>query len=343
MTKIYLNELYDNLSYKLANASLKDSKIMSFDRDHIFFEILEHLSKDISSEEKVSMFYLFNSYQKALEEARYGNSSSAQYCIQYINSLHFEFSADVKKGMDSLYFPVEAFVQYMNKKHDDAIRSLETSIKLLDNLEKNGIEGMLSAKTEQILNIGRVLLSQGNFEEMNIIISDLILFLAYGKPCNFLDAYSKEVLEKETLQERLATIDYVLSSILGKILHSNSSTSEEKRKKIRNLFLMLWDYNQTTPSAITGFDNAIDLIKHLMNDDHSEFLIHFDTFRKNLDYIPKQIQYVILEGFKEIYSQYGNDNNLESILTNYYKNILKINPHILEPVISGASVKSVIK
>lgn len=342
-----ITEIHDNINVAIDRVKSEKDKIKTFDKNHIFFDILKHLSKGIDTGEKIAMFYHFNYYQKALDEARNDNINMSKFWIDYVDQMDTKFSPKVKKGMDSLYYPMIAYYHFVDKKHDQAISDLKTSIMLLTEMEQAGIEVMLWAKTEQILNIGRTQLTHKDYPEMAKTISNLILFLAYGKPCEFLDnKTSKEILENENTVERLSTIDYVLDSTLGKILFSKKMEKSQKYKEAFSLLSPLWDYNGEV-SPIIGFSESVSLLNNIKMGNNIEFLENLNNLLPNLIYVPKQFQYLIFEEFKRLCNDHLDIQNedFEKKLNDYYQNELglRLNEKRVNIDKSLEAVKSVIK
>jgi hypothetical protein len=249
----------------------------------------------------------------------------SKFWIDYVDKMDTKFSPQVKKGMDALYYPMTAYYQFVDKKYTQAISDLKTSIKLLTEMEHSGIEVMLWAKTEQILNIGRSQLTIKDYDKMNTTITGLMLSLACGKPSEFLDDVSIKILEEDDIVERLSTIDYVLDSILGKILFSKNEDEEDRYQKTFKLLSPLWTCNDMKNCPIVGFRESIDLVKFIKFDNQVEFLDGLNNLLPNLIYIPKQLQYLIFEEFKKISLLCLTENQielLEKTLNDYYKNEL---------------------
>lgn len=347
--KSQIEEHYNYICNSFPSTNIECYKLKKFDKNHIFFEILNFLSKEISLDEKMAMFFSFNNFQRSLDEARDGNNRFSSYWIKYTNNYNFEFSPSVKKGIDSLYYPMLAYNEYTNMMYDKAIFYLNLSIQLQTELEAEGFEDILSAKIEQILNIGRTLYSMGDLEKMNDIISDLIVFLAYSKTCENLSELSKRIINKESHIERLSTIDYIIDSILGKIIFSKEKSVQEKDESIYNLINSIYDKNKNLNDiSAKGFDKIIQLIMYLKNDKFDDFLQNFDLFLINISYTPKMLQFIILEKFKKLsfqFLEFDKQKKLQLVLSDYYKRGLNINVNDYSSSNSYylTTVKSVIK
>ena len=164
-----------------------------------------------------------------------------------------------------------------------------------------------------------------------------------------LSELSKRIINKESHIERLSTIDYIIDSILGKIIFSKEKSVQEKDESIYNLINSIYDKNKNLNDiSAKGFDKIIQLIMYLKNDKFDDFLQNFDLFLINISYTPKMLQFIILEKFKKLsfqFLEFDKQKKLQLVLSDYYKRGLNINVNDYSSSNSYylTTVKSVIK
>lgn len=323
-----MEESFERIYKILKEFKQYSENIDNFDRNHIFFDILKHISIKSNSNEKITIFYLFNCYQKSLEEARINNLNSSYFWLKEAKKINKSLSPDLKKGMDSLYYPMIAFNYYVKKDYDEAIYNINLGIKIQTELEKNGLDAMLLAKVEQVLNIGRVYISKGDFLKMNNVISELLRFLLHGETSKYFNLNSRKNLENLDEKELGSIINYILKSILNKILATKNSLSINTDEYINKLIVSLGSNN---PKNI--FSKQINIIIDLINTSESSnnniFLEKLDYYLLDLITAPNIIQYIIIEKFKCYFPEALFYKDFEKIIIEYYTHFLKIEYNIL--------------
>ena len=67
-------------------------KIESYDREHVFFDIINFSAKGSTEENTFSMYFIFNKYQKILSLLRKNNFVLAEHHLKYLNKNEIIFS-----------------------------------------------------------------------------------------------------------------------------------------------------------------------------------------------------------------------------------------------------------
>lgn len=323
-----MEESFERIYRTLKEFKQYSENIDNFDRNHIFFDILKHISIKSNSNEKITIFYLFNYYQKSLEEARINNLNSSYFWLKEAEKINKSLSPDLKKGMDSLYYPMIAFNDYVTKDYDKAIYNLNFGIKIQTELEKNGLDAMLLAKVEQVLNIGRVYISKGDFLKMNNVISELLRFLLHGETSKYFDVNSRKNLENLDEKELTSIINYILKSILNKILITKDRLSINTDEYTNKLIISLASNNPKNVFS-KQINTIIDLINTSELGDKNDFLEKLDYFLLDLTTAPNILQYIIIEKFKHCFPESLFYKDFEKIIIEYYTQFLKIEHSIL--------------
>jgi len=304
------------------NSSNQDNKDFLFERNHIFFDILDKLSEVIKDgNEVISIYFTFNCYQKALDYSRLKQHSIAEYWINYINSKTFNLTELSKKSMQALYFPMISYYEYNLENYDLSIRYLEKSFDLLLKLEKNdGINEVFWARMEQYLNLSRIYFSKKDTNKGIDIGCELINYFLTKKIDSKLIEGNDKILNHEKHNELYLTINYNIDSILRRI-YFYKYNSEKKDLLIKFLTKINVDNND-----FNELNQAISLLIKILKNRNINRISSIDVFftkNINLRKVPSLLLYIILEEFFNTVNSvnYKNKKQLRLDINDYYESV----------------------
>jgi len=135
---------------------VKNKETEPFNREHIFYDLLDYLSeKNIDS--RLQLYYYFQQYQECLTFCQADMLNMAEHKLEYIDkNLAFNMSDEENASLRALFFPMKAYYSYVKEDYVEALSLLNKSLSELLFLSKKNISEAKSAYNEQLLNICKV-------------------------------------------------------------------------------------------------------------------------------------------------------------------------------------------
>ncbi|SDH46522.1 hypothetical protein SAMN05421827_12549 [Pedobacter terrae] len=257
--------------------------------NHIFIDYLKVMGSQVSIEEKLSMLFTFHSYQRALDDSRYKNFNQARYWLEQSRRGEIGFSENVQLVMDSLYYPASAYLCYANGLYEQALKEMETGVKLFERIEEMQLfEGVVSARLEQIHNLSKVYMAMKEYERSAEILVDLTAYIFnIGSPFGFVKPGHKngfaEHEEKQGI-EKIDIIKYFFDSILlSAVLHEASDAELIFVNFIEKAKCLALDENIFPIRTICdGINNAIKRDFYALNKDYLILITQLDVLPKSI-------------------------------------------------------------
>ena len=207
-----IKELYNKLEISLLK---EDNSFKDYDRNHIFFEILNYCSTKTTEAEKMDMYYHFYSYQRIIEQGRNRKLKLADFWINRVKSVPLNHqSKESTEGMNSLLYPAIAFASYMKKDYEDALVQLEKTFACIDFLIEDGFKEGILMKIEQKLNEFRTLYNMKNDNALNVLTSTLNYIVSDTVSKDFVIPISEV---SKTKNEEIGLFNYCFDSIFLKV------------------------------------------------------------------------------------------------------------------------------
>lgn len=287
---------------------LKDyPKITEFNREHIFYAIVNSV-KEVTSCEQMQMFYTFMQLQKAFRALRAENFHLYASYRNKIEKLNYTYqNRDIEHGLKAIQYPIIAYEKYYYKNYREAKKDLEKSISYLDKLIDKGCIECTQAKMEQTLNLVRIALAERNEKKAVVLALSILYFtMSEQKDDNYANLSFPEVISNA--EERKSITFYYLNSIL--IAFS---------KAPKNTLIDLLEAITALPDTI--YNSSIIIIKkyliYLKKNDMNISLNEISP--KIFKEIPFVLQYWLFETIKPML----NENDLLKDIEKFYrKNIL---------------------
>jgi hypothetical protein len=287
---------------------LKDyPKITEFNREHIFYAIVNSV-KEVTSLEQMQMFYTFMQLQKAFRALRAEKFHLYASYRNKIEKLNYTYqNRDIEHGLKAIQYPIMAYEKYYYKNYREAKKDLEKSIRYLDKLIDKGCIECTQAKMEQTLNLLRIALAERNEKKAVILALSILYFtMSEQKDDNYANLSFPEVISNA--EERRSITFYYLNSIL--IAFS---------KAPKNTLINLLEAITALPDTI--YNSSIIIIKkyliYLKKNDMNISLNEISP--KVFKEIPFVLQYWLFETIKPML----NENDLLKDIEKFYrKNIL---------------------
>lgn len=300
-----MNNLAEQLFQVIIKTIPSFEKIKTYDRNHIFFDIIKFSTKESTENDTFSMYFIFNKYQKILQLLRKNNFSLAEHHLKYLNNNPVVFSNKLSKiGMESLYFPVIAYYYYKKGEYNLALKNLYNAYPIIDDLYAQGFIDAPFCIVEQKTNECKILLEKKEIDKaLDLALSllknilDKHSFLHYKQPFSILCQSSGELT---------SFINYIIEKIILKsiLFEAQSLISKEN---ILNFFISIKSFiseNKLEPNYNQLYHSLIAII-HLLNNEekkcfelltnNSELILNNETssttayllYKAILDYLKK--------------------------------------------------------
>lgn len=259
------------------NISLKFNEELSkrtFNRDHIFFNVLQLLKSKVNSVQQVQVIYIFSEIEKALSMIR-KNDLSCDTQIEKIDNIYLNLDDNLKNHLGISYYPMKALQFYHKNEFEKAIESLNNFFKLSDLILKEDLVLKNLANSEQKLNLFRVYSNQKNNKDSFHEAKKLLLFCNFGliEDGDRLIFSNIDSLKKENNEFNLWR-KYHTESIFRRFINNNINF--ELLKQYINMFNII---------EIENFDdyfsNSIKSLYYYFNNDLKNQILYFE---KSFDY-----------------------------------------------------------
>ncbi|XLS29304.1 hypothetical protein ACJD0Z_00450 [Flavobacteriaceae bacterium M23B6Z8] len=287
---------------------LKDyPEIAEFNREHIFYAIVNSVN-EVNSSEQMQMFYTFMQLQKAFRALRAENFHLYSSYLTKLEALPYTYqNYDIECGLKAIKYPIMAYEKYYHKNYREAKKDLDKSIRYLDKLIDKGCIECTQAKMEQTLNLVRIALAERKEKKAVALASNILYFaMSEQKDTNYANLCFPDVISNA--EERKSITFYYLNSIL--IAFSKAS---------KNTLIDILEAITALPNTIYG---SLFMI-------FKKYLIYFKKNNVNIllneispkvfKDIPFVLQYWLLETLKPMLNE---NDTLKDIETFYRKNTL---------------------
>ncbi len=319
-------------SYLKTHLSTDTKQLPVFDRNHIFFSILEFALKNSSVGEREVMLFSFSNYEKILSHARSGQIKMAAYMITCMDERCLRVSTPAAQyGMDGLYYPMMAYYAYVCKNYSDAIGYLNKAFDSIDQLYVCGFDQAIRMKLEQTLNLFKVLHAEKKIDQAVSVAKDLIRYLL-GHQLSFHSVSSKTIYQND--DEWLATCHYYINSIIYQIIRKNDTIPVTESTYVDVLckemsFILSSDNIDDRTSDLHNTLQLIAMMSYCDLESIMDFLENHTIFSHN---VPTCLRYFIIEYIKMIALKQNIifSNSVNSVITTYYQTALGLDSRFIK-------------
>lgn len=305
-----INELYT----KLENSLLREeNSFKDYDRNHIFFEILNYCSNKTTEEEKMDMYYHFYCYQRIIEQGRNRKLKLADFWINRVTSVPLNHkSKESIEGMNSLLYPAVAFASYMKKDYDDALVQLEKTFLCIDFLIQDGFKEGILMKIEQKLNEFRTLYNMKLYDNALNVISTTMNYIVSDTTSKGFVLPISEV--SKTKNEEIGLFNYCFDSIFLKVYRN-----KEFMKSFENeLFLKLMqDLPKSFSNEFSFLNEPMQAFVAILNGNQNQFFEQMLAGNLLDDRLPGMMRFTFIATVINQLKQ--SEINVEPLLTAFRK------------------------
>lgn len=268
------------------------------------------------------MIYLFNYYQKTLENYRENNFETANHFLNKISNDINNLNSISKIGMDLVYYPVIAYKEYKFKNYEMAFYYIDIAInkgyELIDN--NFNLKDALLAILEQNFNKIKILIKLERIYDVIDISSQMILYLTNGEKNNLIKiSFNKFINENYAYWYEI--VSYYVDSII--ILLINCINKHSFNFDVFFEILLEKINMSEIKRKSSGYNNFTYTLSLLCNNwkSYTKETKYEKGFKINLDFIPLSIKYLLLYTIDKNKENYENkfkiliQNNSQSILT----------------------------
>lgn len=173
-----MKQLQYELDTKLLEVLGNVKKRKSFNRDHIFYDIIELIKNKVSVQQKLKIIYTFSEIEKTLSNLK-GGDKNYEFQIRKIDSIYYKLDDELKHYLSLSYYPMKALYHFEKKELDSSIDCLK---KFFDNSTSilgtnNSLLNL--ACGEQYLNLFRIYVASNNEKGVIKCSSNLMLLCHY--------------------------------------------------------------------------------------------------------------------------------------------------------------------
>lgn len=281
-----MKQLYKELIVKLDHTLKNLEKRKSFNRDHIFYDILELIKSKVSASERLKIIYTFSEIEKALTLLKSKNGN-VEFQISKVDNIYLNLNDNLKHYLSLSYYPMKALQYFDMKEYNKAIAYLNF---FFDNAKTIlGENAMLLnlASGEQYLNLFRIFYDSEKEDETITTALNLMLLCHYKILTNN-DKWCTESkfveLSEYDESEYLFWKIYHTDSIFKKFITKENDvqlkkTVQKMTSKISQKNDNFFYYSLKSLDLFFN-ENYIDTIKNFMNS-----LDHFDERSDSLFYL----------------------------------------------------------
>ena len=291
--------------------------VNNFDREHIFYSIINSLDNHLSIDEKMNLFHLFLLLQKSFKCLLFDDNNLFKYYQNKINFENLNLEKELAKtAINAIYYPIIAFKDYDNRDYVKSREKINLSIKNLDCLILNGCIDCINAKMEQNLNLIRLHISEENFLESKKIALEII---------DYIQSKNKATLSYEIPFDKVVPNEHEQYSILCYYFDSIMLSFLKNEKNIT--FEFLDEVVKLKSNDSFDMINALYYIKEIYNDNSEEYRENQNILNINFSNIPFILQFLIIEKLKERVEIEVDDRLLKKYFLNFqfYNKAKKIN------------------
>lgn len=289
-----------NFLYELVKS---DVKVRNFDREHIFYSMINSLDSILSVGEKMDLFHFFMISQKSFKCLLFNDQNLYNYYHQKIDFENIYFENDLAKACaNSIYYPILAYKAYKEGRFKQARNDIKLSIANIDIMIANNCLDCVNAKLEQNLNLVRLYISEKDSSAAIDMTCKIIDYLTSTNPTKHISNVPfQKIINNE--DERHDVYAYYIDSLITTFLKDGFGATQELFKSLVKLNLST---NKDLPNTL----------KLLLNSEvyFSEEELLEGLISLNFKNIPFILQFLLIEKIK------SNFNIELSSLSAYYSN-----------------------
>lgn len=289
-----------NFLHKLVKS---DVKIRNFDREHIFYSMINSLESILSVGEKMDLFNFFMISQKSFKCLLFNDQNLYNYYHQKIDFENVNFENDLAKACaNSIYYPILAYKAYKEGRFKQARNDIKRSIANIDIMIANDCFDCVNAKLEQNLNLARLYIAEKDFSAAIDVTCKIVDYLTSTNPTKHISNIPFQKIIKND-DERHDVYAYYIDSLVTAFLKDGVGVTQELIKSLVKLNL---DTNK----------DLLSTLKLLLNSEvyFSEEELLIELINLNFKIIPFTLQFLLIEKIKP------NFNIEINSLSAYYSN-----------------------
>ncbi len=303
----------------LLNSEKKDYIIRT---RHFFFDVIEHFSKSLNTDEKIEMLYYFSIVEKTLKLCRNRQFSLAKYWIDYLDNYKTELPIEAQNGLKVSYYPMLAFYYYAQKDFENARIELNKCFPSIELLQSNDVSEILVTKIEQRLNLIRLIKFIENEEAVFDEINGLLQFVFLEIDTDFLTGDLSKIFTNEEI--KISNMKFYFDASVKVIFKNLSIENELEKENLSKLFNSILTNSNAAINEIEVYKLAVEAVKNYIENKNYEFLDNIKKCLPQFQKLPNILQFILLERVKKIADLLKLDDVylMEEKIKSYYLNFL---------------------
>lgn len=277
-----------------------------FNRDHIFYDILNIVKQNATIEQKLEVLYVFSEIEKVLKSLKQ-HEASVDELYQDIQNLYSSLDEKLKHYLSLSYYPMEALYFYEKNNYQKAIECLNVFFQNVNSILGKTPNLLNLASGEQYLNLIRVFkMSNDNINYIKSVVN--LMKVCY---CNEVEKDTNKTVEtscKFNVLARLEKIElqqwkiYLTDNIFKKYINNqNDVVLNEITSLVQNSLQIYKKENNF-------FFTSIRCLNYYLNGNYIESLKYFS---KSLDYFEDKsdaLFYINVHNMNKIFSSHSLKN-----------------------------------
>lgn len=229
-----------------------------FNREHIFITYIREVGHSADPQHRASMFFRFAAYNRALRLAQSGKFNLAKFHLEYAQKWSPELSLSLETAMVALTSPVSAYYYYATGTYRKAEESLKRSLRLLRDLENDGLSAARGATIEQALNLFKSAHASGDRSKA-LYYASCVIGLVTSGACDrrFLPPRKGGGLAATPVE--IEQFKHCVNSILRRLLQSN-----QEDKSVLHTFEVVFS-NTRVSKPYPGHEKTYALAQYALN------------------------------------------------------------------------------
>lgn len=318
--------IVEHLPAPVSTSATVSGRQMFYDRNHIFYAILQFVVNQSPSSDKFYCFYLQTLSEKILNYVR---REEKNVCLHYFDKIEAVTAAHhykdkvTEEGMKSLYFPTMAYYYYtLGKDNEKALGLMFETLKCVDTLIEAGFDDGMYMKIEQYINTYRVYHNMQQWDNAYKFIYEVIAYLLGNEVPDFQIPFQNVMSSRKQLYD---IYNLFFNGVIFKCLNNYPSNNFFEQPLLLQLVNDILELEN--PLADTFLVDALQAMQYILTQQYAKALEKIGNQNIFHAEIPSSIRHFLLAFMLE---QQGGvdvlDTTLATKVAAYQKNVLRLSP-----------------
>ena len=281
-----------------------------FNRDHIFYEVLEILKNEFKDSTRLKIIFIFSEIEKCVSLLK-NKSEFSNVQIIKADKLYNDLNESLKKYMGISYHPMKALEYYNLKNFTEAIKQIDLFFKKSNEVLLKNKNVFIYANAEQYLNLFSIYVENNNEKEVIQRGFELMQFCYYNVlPLNNRIKFVSFDYESVDIEEVKYWRIYITNSIFRKLIVTN------KKNIIKEIINKISKTFHSNNNIDNYFKNAIQCMYYFYRKEYDKSILYFRESIKFYDQYCEILLYLNLNNIKKlIFNSKNSEKNEEELRT----------------------------